>query len=71
MQLATEVGFAPPVLAKSTIYGSEDPELEKLRGSLWNICCICTVCGGLVLTSASIIMLTILAWRTSAFSPRL
>ena len=38
MQLATEVGFAPPVLVKSTIYGSEDPELEKLRG----IYCFCT-----------------------------
>ena len=46
MQLATEVGFAPPVLVKSTIYGTEDPELEKLRG-------IRIVCG-LMLTSCVI-----------------
>ena len=32
MQLATEVGFAPPVLVKSTIYASEDPVIKNLRG---------------------------------------
>ena len=34
MQLATEVGFVPPVLVKSTIYASEDPVIKKLRGIL-------------------------------------
>ena len=34
MQLATEVGFAPPVLVKSTIYASEDPVIKNLRGSI-------------------------------------
>ena len=32
MQIATDVGFAPPVLVKSSIITCEDPELKKMAG---------------------------------------
>lgn len=32
MQIATDVGFAPPVLVKSSIITCEEPELKKIAG---------------------------------------
>lgn len=32
MKMATEVGFAPPVLVSSTVLSIDDPDVEKMRG---------------------------------------
>ena len=38
MQIATDVGFAPPVLVKSSIITCEEPEMKKMAGRQSLLC---------------------------------
>lgn len=40
MQIATGIGFAPPVLVKSVVFESDNSQVTEFLGNVWKCLCM-------------------------------